>query len=472
MDHYLDGGVNENSPMVWTEIELSHNKPENKKEVFSSVSKATEEAHNALISSITSSSPRSPLSEFSSDITGPVNDITGTGQSCLTDNFKMSYRAVHVTPIVTANLQFDTEPRLDGSIIRRLPETPVPGDDNGNNKGKSTDHTSNVASTPSIVIMSGGPEESSVVIVDNKSAEELSDPEEEDDCDSGNEVEVAYVETEQERIQREIEESERLCWEMMQQESMEAYNMQVNYMRENSEGMSEEDRATLELILQQENQQVQQLQQQQNHNFDDGEGEEGEYDGQQQDQQNEGLDENSENWDYDQLLALGEAIGDVKTEKWKLRALQVIQSLPRLSYGEIRRRIALQKKHKEDNDRAAKARLAALESDNGGEVFSLVSPEKVLPCASTLDQFTVTGTPITCSHISVAIPSGSSNNCTSTITGAVSASSTMLLVLETHCAICRDEYESDSSVLHLRCGHYFHDECCASWLNVSVVAYV
>ena len=37
---------------------------------------------------------------------------------------------------------------------------------------------------------------------------------------------------------------------------------------------------------------------------------------------------------YEGMLALGERIGDVKTERWKMRAQGVIDILPKIVYGE------------------------------------------------------------------------------------------------------------------------------------------
>ena len=67
-------------------------------------------------------------------------------------------------------------------------------------------------------------------------------------------------------------------------------------MRENAGNMNEEDRAALELILQQEAQPSLATQYA---------GDEGDTGG----QAGPGLDENSDSWSYDQLLALGEALG-------------------------------------------------------------------------------------------------------------------------------------------------------------------
>jgi hypothetical protein len=45
--------------------------------------------------------------------------------------------------------------------------------------------------------------------------------------------------------------------------------------------------------------------------------------------------EDSEEWDYDRLIELGNVLGDVKTERWRLRSQTVISTLKRLNYGQL-----------------------------------------------------------------------------------------------------------------------------------------
>ena len=86
---------------------------------------------------------------------------------------------------------------------------------------------------------------------------------------------------------KEQEESERLAWQLMQEESMNAYQMQVDYMRANPELFSEEDMAALGAVLQEP------------HQNDDEEDDEVEED-------------DSAEWTYEQLLELGQSIGGRK----------------------------------------------------------------------------------------------------------------------------------------------------------------
>lgn len=97
------------------------------------------------------------------------------------------------------------------------------------------------------------------------------------------------VESEEERIAREIRESEAYAWELMRQESMSAYQQQLQYMQENADGISAEDMEALQQAMREADPGVA--------GADDDE---------------EFADEDAEeDWSYDRLLALSEAIGGI-----------------------------------------------------------------------------------------------------------------------------------------------------------------
>ena len=56
-------------------------------------------------------------------------------------------------------------------------------------------------------------------------------------------------ETEEEKLLREQRESEQLAWEMIRQENMEIYQMQMQFMQENSKGMSAEDLEAIQMAV-------------------------------------------------------------------------------------------------------------------------------------------------------------------------------------------------------------------------------
>jgi len=109
----------------------------------------------------------------------------------------------------------------------------------------------------------------------------------------------APEETTEERIAREERESQELAWRLMQEDNMEVYNMQMQFMQENADQISEEDMALIESMIRESGQPqvvaapiVADVQ---------------------DDQEEEGGDElnesDSSNWDYERLLQLGQQIG-------------------------------------------------------------------------------------------------------------------------------------------------------------------
>mmetsp|Transcript_12298 Transcript_12298/g.18633 ORF Transcript_12298/g.18633 Transcript_12298/m.18633 type:complete len:237 (+) Transcript_12298:70-780(+) len=134
--------------------------------------------------------------------------------------------------------------------------------------------------------------------------------------ESSSETEVTDAERERkdaEQVQREIEESERLAFQLMEEESMRAYQMQVEYMTANPDLFSQEEMQALNLVLSEQGN---------------------------NDQDEEEVDEDlnssdASNWTYEQLLEIGQAVGDVKTERWRLRSQQVIDSIPAVQYDDI-----------------------------------------------------------------------------------------------------------------------------------------
>jgi hypothetical protein len=119
-----------------------------------------------------------------------------------------------------------------------------------------------------------------------------------------------------EEVRRQLEESERLAWELMQQDSLEAFNMQLEFIRQNSAGMEEADLRALTQAMEEERaaheMMVRRAEATARRAVSDEaeregeEGGEGAGDGEELEEQGE---DDSANWTYDQLLALGEAVG-------------------------------------------------------------------------------------------------------------------------------------------------------------------
>ena len=107
----------------------------------------------------------------------------------------------------------------------------------------------------------------------------------------------------EERRQREEEQSMELARRLMAEEAMASYQQSVDMLRQSADQLSQEDYDALQAVLEEE----------QAGQVADMEDEEG------------GL-------SYETMLQLGERIGDVKTERWSLKAPKVIAQLPSFAY--------------------------------------------------------------------------------------------------------------------------------------------
>lgn len=122
------------------------------------------------------------------------------------------------------------------------------------------------------------------------------------------------VETDEERRRREEEESEALARQLMAEEAMASYHQSTHFLQENAHEYSEEDLAALRAIMAEENPVI-------SHS---GEGDE--YEEEEED------DIDASELSYEALLDLGERIGDVKSERWAMRARDEIAKLPMVNY--------------------------------------------------------------------------------------------------------------------------------------------
>ena len=119
------------------------------------------------------------------------------------------------------------------------------------------------------------------------------------------ESESSEEETEEVRRLREEAESLALARQFMAEEAMFSYNESANFLQENANEYSEEDLAALRAIMAEENPVIE---------------------GELEDDAEEGMD--SADMSYEALLNLGERIGDVKSERWAMRAKHEIAKLP------------------------------------------------------------------------------------------------------------------------------------------------
>lgn len=136
-----------------------------------------------------------------------------------------------------------------------------------------------------------------VVPVQDRSHSEISDIYATNETDATSEEQP---ETAEERRIREERESEALAWEMMRQENLEIFRMQMEFMAENREAITDDDYEAIRLAVNESggidvlypNGRAGQL-----------------ADGENEEYQEEESEEDSQAWDYDRLLELGRTMG-------------------------------------------------------------------------------------------------------------------------------------------------------------------
>jgi hypothetical protein len=163
-------------------------------------------------------------------------------------------------------------------------------------------------------------------------------------------------ETDADRRAREEAESEALARQMMEEEALNSYQSSMEALRAAqatgaASGISPEDLAAMEAAMR--------IHDAEDEEYAPDEGE-GDFEGMEHSRISE--------MDYDQLMQLGDAIGDVKKERWALNAQNSIEALPSWIFGSAQRTGRI------DAITEKKCIVCMSEYENGEEV-------KELPCA-------------------------------------------------------------------------------------------
>jgi hypothetical protein len=257
-------------------------------------------------------------------------------------------------------------------------------------------------------------------------------------------AELETLETEEQRLARELHESEQLAYAMMREEAEQAYTMQMEFMRENASNLSAEDLAALQAAVG-----VPVMSQEFMFDADSalqsgGVGIDTDEADTSSDSVNSNTSGASSAWsdpnNYERLLALGNQIGDVKTERWRLRAQSVIDALPHISYREILNlsQPAMHVSHSDTNSHVTLSKTGdsyktdcaakiAPESYQGDKVVDMqqkdpdLNPRKRL-CLRTIDST---------------------------------------------CSVCMDKFDEveNLQLILLPCSHYLHDYCIKAWMS-------
>jgi hypothetical protein len=296
-----------------------------------------------------------------------------------------------------------------------------------------------------------------------------------------NQEDGVLAEEERLHLQREKEEkdSQELIWELMRQEQLELYQMQLAYLQNNAaageeNGLSEEDMKALQEAMNENNQVIQhihhppQVQQQQiriTAGSVQGEEEDEEDvvssekdDDEQEEVEDEG--EEEEVWDYERLLALGQALGDVKTERWRMRSKSVIESLPQILYSQIHvsgepsvSTSFVDLSSSLPSVSAPSEEIKNLEVNDVEIIVSSVEEEKQSKKKVKRETKTASLSPV--------------NLCSPSICGFTSVSRVTSLYRDYRCVICMEDFDPNDHLRLLPCSHYFHLSCTAGWVTVS-----
>ena len=146
-----------------------------------------------------------------------------------------------------------------------------------------------------------------------------------DDKSNGeNEEEVVVIleaETAAQKEQRDIAASEDLARRLMAEEAIESYRVSASLLQANASDYSKEDLAVIQAAMGYGASGVYDN----DNNYNDGDDDE---------YHEESISSSSDIMSYDALLRLGEHIGDVKSERWAMRAEKEIAKLPIVRFDE------------------------------------------------------------------------------------------------------------------------------------------
>lgn len=283
---------------------------------------------------------------------------------------------------------------------------------------------------------------------------------------SHEEIVKSNCETTPERISREERESEQLAWELMQQENQELYNLQLQFMQDNAEHLNQDDLLLMQSLV---NEATIRPNQSQNNN----EGTNDDTNENEDQEQEDETESNPDEWDYERLLALGQQIGDVKTERWRLRAKSVIENLPKVLYKDI--------------SKTTTTRLTTLNeillSDTSLDIkiiphnTTTTNIEQTPSTSNLYDQEETKEEEASSSNKKRCLRNltsqdendttvvddqkntNNTNNCNSIIINSSSED-------VDRCVVCMDNFEENDEVLMLPCQHFFHIVCTEGWLAV------
>eukprot|EP01033_Poteriospumella_lacustris_P002803 gene2803-2037_t len=265
---------------------------------------------------------------------------------------------------------------------------------------------------------------------------------------------VSLAEEAPENSANDEDESLRFALQLQYEEEEELIQMQLSNLRSVviAGGLSGDDIGTMQLMMSDLQHQLQYIrasaaalsqpalsaaaQEDEERSFidsqagDDDDAEDADGGGADEDEEEE---EQEEQWDYDQLLQLGARLGDVKTERWRMRAQSIIDSLPSCAFADVRTHIGGQQP----------AAVVDLAEDSA--IIDLLNDSM----ESTKNEGAHVDKKAKRSHEKPAQPT---------------ASQAAPEEEEEHCIVCMEPYIAEDMVRVLPCSHFFHCHCTQGWL--------
>jgi len=255
-------------------------------------------------------------------------------------------------------------------------------------------------------------------------------------------TELEALETDEQKLARELHESEQLAYSMMREEAEQAYTMQMEFMRENASNISDEDLAALQSAIGVTSMRQELI-------FDaDSSRRPGGLESDEADTSSDSVNSNtsgsSSAWsdpnNYERLLALGNQIGDVKTERWRLRAQSVVDALPHISFREILNlsQPAMHVPHSDTSSNATSNRTDAV---------------KKTECAAKIATESYQRDKVVDMQQKDPDQNPHKRLCLRTI--------------DSTCSVCMDKFDEveNLQLVLLPCSHYLHDYCIKAWMS-------
>lgn len=164
---------------------------------------------------------------------------------------------------------------------------------------------------------------------------------------------------------------------------------------------------------------------------------------------------------------------DVKTERWRLRAKSVIDSLPRRLYQDIIGVAPSNSSAAETAPITAAAVITVFNRCISPELLNNASngtaAEETENQSSSNKKRCIRPEPCPCTSSSPTSSTNATGNTAADVNVDAGADAGNIVSKEVdRCVVCMDDFQCDEELIVFPCRHYFHIPCTEGWLAVSV----